>query len=176
MPLWAYPRPQRKRHLDQFSRFCTAHGRMSVHYTLQWAAPFLPQNCPFSRGMWTPSNTWFPRPTRVLNLNSILIGSTNSVGLTTLTDRLTDSDRPCYAVCTIGRIYVHSTAMWPNNNKWSTVKVMTRRLHHWRTWMVQLYSPDYANVHLHLIHASLDPPESASQMTSRSVQWYLQDS
>jgi len=30
-----------KWHLDQFCRFCTAHGRIS--YTLQWAAPFSPK-------------------------------------------------------------------------------------------------------------------------------------
>jgi len=40
-------------------------------YTLQWA----PQNCPFACGICTPSNTWFVGPARVLNLNSISIGS-----------------------------------------------------------------------------------------------------
>jgi len=27
---WAHPSPQLKRHLDQFSHFCTAHGRASL--------------------------------------------------------------------------------------------------------------------------------------------------
>ena len=34
-----------------------------------------PQNCPFPWGIWTPSNTWFLGPTRVLNPNGISIGS-----------------------------------------------------------------------------------------------------
>ena len=41
-------------------------------YTLQSDAPS-PQNCPFPWGIWTPSNTRFPRLTRVLN--GISIGS-----------------------------------------------------------------------------------------------------
>jgi len=41
---------------------------------------------------------------------------------------------------------------------------------------VQLYSPGCANVHSHLIHASLDPSESKSQTGSRSVQLFLHSS
>jgi len=43
--------PQPKRHLDRFSRFCTALAERP--YTLQWAA-FLPQNCPMSWGISIP--------------------------------------------------------------------------------------------------------------------------
>jgi len=39
-------------------------------YTLQWAAP-LPSKLPLPTGMWTPYNTWFLGPTRILNPNSI---------------------------------------------------------------------------------------------------------
>jgi len=35
--------------------------------------------------------------------------------------------------------------------------------HHCHTWMVQSYSTGGANVHPHLKHAFLDPPESTSQ-------------
>jgi len=31
---WAYPSPHPKRHLDRFSRFCTAHGRESLYFTM----------------------------------------------------------------------------------------------------------------------------------------------
>jgi len=41
-------------------------------------------------GSGPPSNTWFPGPTQVLNPNGLLIGSAVSVGLTGVTDRLTD--------------------------------------------------------------------------------------
>jgi len=34
-------------------------------YTYNWLC--FPQNCPLPFWIWTPSNTWFPGPTRVLN-------------------------------------------------------------------------------------------------------------
>ena len=46
-------------------------------YTLQWAA--LPPLIALPMGIWTPSNTWFLGPTRVLNANSI--GSAVFAGL-----------------------------------------------------------------------------------------------
>jgi len=42
--------------------------------------------------------------------------------------------------------------------------------------MVQSYSLSGANVHCHLTHASLDPPEFTSQTTSQSIQLFLQSS
>ena len=75
-------------------------------YTLVWDALF-PQNCPFPWGIWTPSNTWFPAPTQVLNPNGIVIGSAVFVGLTSVTDRQTE-DHATRSVTT-GRIYVRST-------------------------------------------------------------------
>ena len=67
---------------------------MSLYFTM--GRPFPPQNCPFPWGIWTPSNTWFPRPTRVLNPNGISIGSAVLGGLTSVTNRQTD--RPRYSV------------------------------------------------------------------------------
>jgi len=43
-------------------------------YTLQQDAPS-PQNYQFPWGIWSPSNTWFAGPTRVLNPKGIFIGS-----------------------------------------------------------------------------------------------------
>jgi len=133
---------QPKRQIDQFSRFCTAHGRKSLYCTtgdsfpqncpFSWGGdldpylthdslsqtkptvqtasrlvqlflhrwlqgvlilyngcPFPPQNCPFPWGIWTPSNTWFPGPTQVLNPNGIPIGSAVFAGLISVTDRQT---------------------------------------------------------------------------------------
>jgi len=80
-------------------------------YTLQWAA--LPLKIARShRGTWTPSNTRFFGPTRVLNSNSISISSALFAGLTSVTDRQTDHATRSVA---IGRIYVRSTAMQTNN-------------------------------------------------------------
>ena len=84
----------------------------------------IPKIAPSNGGIWTPSNTWFHGPTRVLKPNGISIGSAVFAGLhcDRLTDRPTDrlTDHAIRSV-KIGRIYVRSTAMRPNNNihKWS---------------------------------------------------------
>ena len=67
LPL-AHPSPQPKRQIDQFSHFCTAHGRKSLYFTM--GAPF-PQNCPYPWGIWTPCNTWFIEHIRAYNLNEV---------------------------------------------------------------------------------------------------------
>ena len=80
-------------------------------YTLQWDAPFPPQNCPFP---WGDLNTQYmvpwahpsPQP------NGISIGAAVFAGLTSVTDRRTDHTTRSV---TIGRIYLRSTVMWPNN-------------------------------------------------------------
>ena len=67
-------------------------------------------------GSGPPSNTWFPGPTRVPSQNGISISSAIFAGLSSVTDRQTDwpTDHATQSV-TIGRIYIHSTAMQPNN-------------------------------------------------------------
>jgi len=106
---WAHPRPQPKRQLDRFSRFCIDDSRMSLYYTLKIA--------PFHGGSGPSANTRFLGPTRVLNPNGISIDAAVFAGLTSVTDRQTDrpTDHATQAV-TIGHIYVRSTAMRPNNN------------------------------------------------------------
>ena len=44
-------------------------------YTLQLDFPFLLEIAPSHGGIWTPSNTRFLAPTRVLNPNGISIGA-----------------------------------------------------------------------------------------------------
>jgi len=67
----AHPRPETKRHLDLFTYFSTAHcgvlSGMSGHV--------LSPKIALRMGIWTPSNTWFLRPTRVHKPNGIWIGS-----------------------------------------------------------------------------------------------------
>jgi len=58
--------------------------------------------CPFPWGIWTPSNTRFLEPIRVLNPNEISIGLAVFAGLTTVTDRQTHdrpTDRPRHSAC-----------------------------------------------------------------------------
>ena len=90
---WARLSSQPKRHHHRFSRFRTDDRSVSLGPTLQWAVPSSLKITP-SYGPWgdldPPSNTWFPGPTRVLNPNSILIGSAALAGLTNVTDRPTD--------------------------------------------------------------------------------------
>jgi len=56
---------------------------------------------------WTPSNTWFLGPTRVLNAIGISIGAAVFAGLTSVTDRPTDQ---ATRSVTIGHIYIRSTS------------------------------------------------------------------
>jgi len=75
-PPWAHPSLQPKQHFDRFSHFCTAHGRVSVYFTMGHAVPF-PPNIALSRGgSGPPSNTWFLGLIRVQNPNGISISST----------------------------------------------------------------------------------------------------
>jgi len=68
-------------------------------------------------GIQTPSNTWFPGPTQVLNTNGISIGSAGSLVWQTgrLTDHATQS-------VTIWCIYVRSTAMRSKNSRSTSQK------------------------------------------------------
>jgi len=94
--------------IHNFSCFCTAHGRASLYFTTRLHFP--PKIAPSHGGIWTPSNTvpWAhpsPQPKRHLDRLSRFCRAHNC---DRLTDHITRS-------VTIGRIYVHSTAMRPNN-------------------------------------------------------------
>jgi len=119
---WAQPSPQPN------GRFCTDDRRVSLYFTMgrPMGRPFSPQNRPFPWGIWTPSNTWFLGPTRVPNLNGISIGAAVFAGLTSVSDRRTDrlTDHATRSV-TIGRIYVRSTALRPNNNTFLIIIITT---------------------------------------------------
>jgi len=110
--------------------FCTAHGSMSLYFTMDRLLS--PQNCLFPWGTWTPSNLlWLLGPTTVHNPNGISIGSVVFAGLMIVTDRLTDHTTP--SVIT-GRIYVHTPwvkkGCHPNHgynyvNSWSICKILS---------------------------------------------------
>jgi len=77
-------------HFDQFSRFCTAHGREFLHF---YNRPLLfPSKLPLRMGIsGLPSNTCFLGPTRVHNRNGVSIGSAVVfAGFTIVTDQPTD--------------------------------------------------------------------------------------
>ena len=98
----AHPNPQRKRHLDQFSHFCTDDCRVSLHFTI--GCPFSPSKLLLPMGGSGPlSNPWFLGRTRVLNPNAF-----SRFCRAHYCDRPTD-----YAtrLVTIGLIYVRSTAI-----------------------------------------------------------------
>jgi len=61
----------------RFSCFCTDDCRVSQYFTM--GHPFPPSKLPFPWGIWTPSNTWFPGPTQVLNpIGHIYVCSTGN--------------------------------------------------------------------------------------------------
>ena len=64
--------------------------------------PFPLKIVPSHGGIWTPSNTYFPGPTRVLNPNSSSISSVIFAWLTSVTDRPTD--RPLYCLKMISKM------------------------------------------------------------------------
>ena len=68
----AHQSSQPKWQIDWFSHFCTADGSKCLYWTM--GAPF-PKNCPYTWGIWTPSNTWFLGPIWAHNPNRISIGS-----------------------------------------------------------------------------------------------------
>jgi len=74
--------------IDQFSRFCIAHGRKSLHFT--WDAP-PPSKLPIPVGIWTPEIHTVPAPIPESSTQT----ASRSVqpflhGLTNVTDRPTD--------------------------------------------------------------------------------------
>jgi len=129
---WAHPSPQPKQHVDRFSHFCPNERRVPLYVTI--GRPIPTENCPFPWGIWTPSNTWFPEPTWVLNANSISISSAIFAELTSLTDRPTDrpTDHATRSV-TIDRIYVCSTGELVRIT-WSTFRPHRRCGLKWVTW------------------------------------------
>jgi len=104
--------------------------RVSLYFTM--GRPFSPRNLPLPMGgAGPPSNTWFPGPTQVLNPIGSSIGAAVFAGLTSVTDRHTDrpTDRPtdhATRSVRIGRIYVRSTAMRPNNVEIMAVVVYSK--------------------------------------------------
>ena len=97
------PEPQPKRHLDQFNHFYAAHGSKSLYFTKE--RPFPLKIAALCFGIWTPSKTWFPGPTRLHIPNSISIGSAIFARLTIVSDRPIDrlTDHATLSVA-IGRI------------------------------------------------------------------------
>jgi len=116
---WTNPSPQRKRHLDVLSGFCTDDSRLS--YTLPWDVPFPLKIAPCHGGSEPPSNTWSLGSIQVLNPNGISIGSAVFAGLTSVTERQTDRQTTLLGLANyrphLRRI--RSTAMRSNDyNKW----------------------------------------------------------
>jgi len=64
--------PPPKRQIDRFSRFCTAHDRKCLYFTM--GAP-IHQNCPFAWVIWTPYLTHDSCAHASPNTNGTSIGS-----------------------------------------------------------------------------------------------------
>jgi len=108
-----HPSPQPKWHLNRFSRFCTDDRKVFLYFTM--GRPFPPQNCPFSLGSGPHliHGSLGPPESSDLNPNGISIGAAFlQSSLVCQTDRQTDH---ATRSVTIGRIYVRSTTMRPNN-------------------------------------------------------------
>jgi len=100
---WTHPSWHRKRHLNRFSRFCTAHGKMSLYFTM--GRPFSPENCPFTWRDMNPHLTHgsFGPPESTTQTASRAVQPFLQGSRSWQTDRQTDHATPSV---TIGRIYV----------------------------------------------------------------------
>ena len=90
---WAHSNPNSKQHLDQFSHFCTAHGRMSLYFTMGHLFPS--QNCLFPWGSAPPFNTFTLGPIHATQMVS------RSLEPFLQSSPLRQTNRPHYSV-TIG--------------------------------------------------------------------------
>jgi len=94
------PSQHPKQHFNWFNCFCTAHGRVTLYFTM--GCHIFPKKLPHPLVISTPSNTWFLGPIRVTTSNSILISSAVFAELKNVTNRHTNTDRhtdrPCYSV------------------------------------------------------------------------------
>jgi len=111
MLLWAYPSPQPKRHLDRFSRCCTAHRRASLYLTT--GRPFPLKNVISMEGPAPHGAHPSPQPKRYLDRFSRLCRAHYC-------DRQTDRQTTLTRSVTVGRIYVRSTPMRPKTDNIKT--------------------------------------------------------
>ena len=136
MMLLAHASPQRKRHLDRFSRVFTDDYGVSLYW--QWFACFPLKIASSHVSIWTSCNTWFIWPTRVRNANGNLIVSAVFVGLSGLTDWQSDRETewPRYSVqcLVVMRNYVGygKATRWflVITNNFATIKSLYVRLKH----------------------------------------------
>ena len=94
------------RHLNRFSRFCTDDRRVSLYFTM--GHPFPPQNCPIP---WVDLDPHLIRGSLGPTESSTQTAS-RSVQPFVQSSLVWQTDRQTRSV-TIGRIYLHSTAMRP---------------------------------------------------------------
>jgi len=136
MILSAHPSPQPKRHLDRFSCFF-AQMTAECPYTLR-DDPSPLKIAPSHGGLGLPSNTWFPGPPEFsAQMASRSVQPFLQSSLVWQTDRLWLTDHATRSV-TIGRVYVHSTAMWPNNY-WLMLQIKAADVFEvWVSWRVHV--------------------------------------
>ena len=126
----AHSSPQPKWHLDQFSHFCIAHGRVSSGMPQD----VLSIKIAPSHGDLDPHLIVVAWADRVYNPNGISVGST-----------ILHSTSECHRSC-------------------------------WGMHFPLKIAPFHGASGPHLVHGSLDPPDSASQMAPWSVQLFLHSS
>jgi len=181
---WAHLCPNPKWHLHQFSRYCTAHGRESLDFTMGWA--FFPLKLPFPiGGSELPSDTWF-------------LGQLES--LTQTVCRLVQPFCTAYpyalqwAALSFLKIASFHWGSGPNQYVIPWAHLSPQCKWHLR-WFIRFCTAHHRVLHFtighpfpltiapshgvsgpHLIHGSLCPPKSSTQTSSWSVELSLQGS
>ena len=178
----AHPSPQPKREIEWFSRFCTAHGRMCLYFTMRTLSL---KNAPSRGGIGTPIYFMIaggrPNPQSKLHHDRLSYFRTG--------------DRRVSLYFTMGAIFPQN-CLFPRGI-WTPRKTrflgpirahrpngisISSAVFEQTTAIVSLYFTlgrpfppqncpfPWEDVDPHLTHGSLGPPESSTQMASRSVQ------
>jgi len=92
---WAHPSHNLERNLYRFSCFSQLTAD-SLYFTM--GRPFSPQNVTSHGDLWTPSNTWFPGPTRMHNRLDRFSRFCRAHECDRPTDRQTDHTTPCATI------------------------------------------------------------------------------
>jgi len=177
----AHSSPQPKRQIDRFSRFCTAHGRRSLYFTM--GDPF-PQKCPFSWGDLDPhlirDSLSQTEPTVQRHLDRFSCFRTGDRRVSVYSTMGTPFPQNCRfprgSVPPLGPSNTSSLAHPSSQTKrhlyrFSHFCADNRRVSLYFTIFPHQYCPSpWGDLDPQLIHGSLGPPESSTQMASRSIQ------
>ena len=147
-----------------------------------------PNNCLFAWGIWAPSNTCSPGPTRLHNPNGVTMGSAVFAQITaecryTLQRAAHYPLKLSIPMCDLDLHLTYDSLGPSKPTTQSASRSVQSFLHIWPQSVPILYhgtplspikiAPSHGGLGPYLIHGSVGPPESTTQTASRSMQPFL---